>query len=88
MNDLVLTAIARHGYALTFAFLFGQAMGLPLPASIALIAAGAAIASHTLVGHRCFAGGCNCAARSATSFSSGWAVIPDGHCSDCSAGFP
>src|SRR3954451_4953593 len=49
MNDLV-SAIARHGYALTFAFLFGQAMGLPLPASIAMIAAGAAIASHTLVG--------------------------------------
>lgn len=49
MNDLVST-VARHGYALTFAFLFGQAMGLPLPASIAMIAAGAAIASHTLIG--------------------------------------
>src|SRR5581483_7200147 len=49
MNDLV-SAVARHGYALTFAFLFGQAMGLPLPASIAMIAAGAAIASHTLAG--------------------------------------
>lgn len=49
MNALALM-VARHGYALTFAFLFGQAMGLPLPASIAMIAAGAAIASHTLVG--------------------------------------
>jgi len=49
MNDLVST-VARHGYLLTFAFMFGQAMGLPLPASIAMIAAGAAIASHTLVG--------------------------------------
>jgi membrane protein DedA with SNARE-associated domain len=49
MNDLVST-LARHGYLLTFAFMFGQAMGLPLPASIAMIAAGAAIASHTLVG--------------------------------------
>jgi membrane protein DedA with SNARE-associated domain len=49
MNVLVAT-VARHGYALTFAFLFGQAMGLPLPASIAMIAAGAAIASHTLIG--------------------------------------
>lgn len=48
MNDLVAT-VARHGYVLTFAFLFGQAMGLPLPASIAMIAAGAAIAAHTLV---------------------------------------
>ena len=53
MNDLV-SAMARHGYALTFAFLFGQAMGLPLPASIALIAAGAAIASHTLAGSGVF----------------------------------
>jgi membrane protein DedA with SNARE-associated domain len=53
MNDLV-SAIARHGYALTFAFLFGQAMGLPLPASIAMIAAGAAIASHTLAGSGVF----------------------------------
>jgi membrane protein DedA with SNARE-associated domain len=53
MNDLV-SAVARHGYALTFAFLFGQAMGLPLPASIAMIAAGAAIASHTLAGSPIF----------------------------------
>src|SRR4051795_6349855 len=53
MNDLV-SAIARHGYALTFAFLFGQAMGLPLPASIAMIAAGAAVASHTLAGSGVF----------------------------------
>lgn len=49
MNELV-SAVARHGYALTFVFLFGQALGLPLPASIAMIAAGAAIASHTLLG--------------------------------------
>ncbi|HKU25120.1 MAG TPA: VTT domain-containing protein [Candidatus Sulfotelmatobacter sp.] len=53
MNELV-SAVARHGYALTFAFLFGQAMGLPLPASIALIAAGAGIASHTLLGSGVF----------------------------------
>lgn len=53
MNDLVAT-VARHGYLLTFAFLFGQAMGLPLPASIAMIAAGAAIAAHTLVGTNVF----------------------------------
>jgi membrane protein DedA with SNARE-associated domain len=46
----LLPILARHGYSLTFAVLFGQAMGLPLPASVALIAAGAAIASHTLLG--------------------------------------
>jgi len=47
MNDL-LSMMARHGYALTFCFLLAETMGLPLPASIALVAAGAAIASHTL----------------------------------------
>jgi len=49
MNDLFLT-MARHGYALTFGLLFAEAIGLPLPAAIALVAAGAAIASHTLWG--------------------------------------
>src|SRR5580700_9273110 len=38
----------RHGYALTFAILLAEALGLPFPASIALVAAGAAIASHAL----------------------------------------
>ncbi len=41
---------ARHGYALTFALLFSEAIGFPFPAAIALVAAGAAIASHTLSG--------------------------------------
>ena len=49
MNDL-LSMMARHGYALTFAVLFSEAMGLPFPAAIALVAAGAAVASHTLSG--------------------------------------
>ncbi len=51
MNSF-LSILARHGYSLTFATLFGQAMGLPLPASVALIAAGAAVASpsHHLLG--------------------------------------
>jgi membrane protein DedA with SNARE-associated domain len=50
MNDIngMLAMMARHGYALTFAVLLAEAMGLPFPASIALIAAGAAVASHTL----------------------------------------
>jgi len=49
MNDLLAT-MGRHGYALTFVVLFAEAVGLPFPASIALVGAGAAIASHTLWG--------------------------------------
>ncbi|MGC1452080.1 MAG: VTT domain-containing protein [Candidatus Sulfotelmatobacter sp.] len=49
MTDL-LSMMARHGYALTFALLFAEAIGLPFPAAIALVAAGAAVASHTLAG--------------------------------------
>ena len=47
MNDL-LSMMARHGYALTFALLLAEAIGLPFPAALALVAAGAAVASHTL----------------------------------------
>lgn len=47
MNHLLAT-MGRHGYALTFAILLAETIGLPFPASIALVAAGAAIASHTL----------------------------------------
>jgi membrane protein DedA with SNARE-associated domain len=49
MSEL-LSTMARHGYALTFFLLFAEAIGLPFPAAIALVAAGAAIASHTLSG--------------------------------------
>jgi membrane protein DedA with SNARE-associated domain len=49
MNDL-LSTMARNGYALTFAILFAESVGLPFPAAIALVAAGAAVASHTLSG--------------------------------------
>jgi membrane protein DedA with SNARE-associated domain len=49
MNDL-LSMMARHGYALTFALLLAEAVGLPFPAAIALVAAGSAVASHTLSG--------------------------------------
>jgi membrane protein DedA with SNARE-associated domain len=51
MTDL-LSMMARHGYALTFALLLAEAIGLPFPAAIALVAAGAASASptHTLSG--------------------------------------
>ncbi|PYX67784.1 MAG: sulfurtransferase [Acidobacteria bacterium] len=46
--NVLLATIGRHGYALTFAVLLAETIGLPFPASIALVAAGAAIASHTL----------------------------------------
>jgi len=49
MHDL-LSMMARHGYALTFAILLAESIGLPFPASIALVASGAAVAAHTLWG--------------------------------------
>jgi membrane protein DedA with SNARE-associated domain len=49
MNDLV-SIMAREGYALTFGLLFAEALGLPFPAAVALVAAGAGVASHTLSG--------------------------------------
>ncbi|HTW32947.1 MAG TPA: VTT domain-containing protein [Candidatus Sulfotelmatobacter sp.] len=49
MNDL-LSMMAHHGYALIFGLLLLEAIGFPLPAALALVAAGAAVASHTLSG--------------------------------------
>ena len=49
MNGL-LSMVARHGYTLVFGLLFAESMGLPLPAALALVVAGAAIAAHTLWG--------------------------------------
>jgi membrane protein DedA with SNARE-associated domain len=46
----LLSMMARHGYVLTFAVLLAEAIGLPFPAAIALVTAGAAVASHTLYG--------------------------------------
>jgi membrane protein DedA with SNARE-associated domain len=48
MNLLLL--MARHGYGLTFGLLLAEAVGIPFPAAIALVAAGAAVASHALWG--------------------------------------
>jgi membrane protein DedA with SNARE-associated domain len=45
-----LFSMVRHGYALTFFLLLAEAIGLPFPAAIALVAAGAAVAAHTLWG--------------------------------------
>ena len=42
--------MARHGYALTFSLLLAEAIGLPFPAAIALVAGGAAVAAHALWG--------------------------------------
>jgi membrane protein DedA with SNARE-associated domain len=50
----MLSIMAQHGYAFTFALLLAEAMGLPLPAAIALVAGGAGVASHTLGGLRLF----------------------------------
>lgn len=42
--------MSRHGYALTFGLLLAEAVGLPIPAAVALVAVGAAVAAHTLWG--------------------------------------
>ncbi|MGC2370126.1 MAG: VTT domain-containing protein [Candidatus Sulfotelmatobacter sp.] len=42
--------MARHGYALTFWLLLAEAIGLPFPAALALVAAGAAVGAHALWG--------------------------------------
>jgi membrane protein DedA with SNARE-associated domain len=47
MTDMI-RLMAGHGYVLTFVLLLAEAIGLPFPAAIALVAAGAAIASHAL----------------------------------------
>lgn len=47
MNYL-LALITRHGYVLVTGTVFAEAIGLPCPAAIALVAAGAAVASRIL----------------------------------------
>jgi membrane protein DedA with SNARE-associated domain len=42
--------MASHGYAWIFGLLLAEAMGLPFPAALALVAAGAAVAGHALWG--------------------------------------
>jgi membrane protein DedA with SNARE-associated domain len=44
----LVTLMARHGYALIFSVLLIEAVGVPFPAAIALVAAGAAVAAHAL----------------------------------------
>ena len=44
----VLSLIAQHGYLLIFAIIFAEAIGLPAPAALALVAGGAAASARTL----------------------------------------
>jgi membrane protein DedA with SNARE-associated domain len=50
MND-ILSVVSRHGYLLVFVLVFAEAVGLPAPAALALIAAGAASAAHVMSPH-------------------------------------
>lgn len=54
MSDLV-TLISHHGYLVVFAVVLAEAIGLPVPAAPALVAAGAAVASGVLSGPLVFA---------------------------------
>ncbi|HZS99836.1 MAG TPA: VTT domain-containing protein [Terriglobales bacterium] len=47
MSDLI-SLISRHGYAIVAALVFAEAIGLPVPAALALVAAGAAVGGHVL----------------------------------------
>lgn len=47
MTDLA-SLVARHGYTFVFGIIFAEAVGLPMPAALALIAGGAAAAAGTL----------------------------------------
>ncbi len=44
----VIALIVHHGYIVISLFVFAEAIGLPVPASLALVAGGAASASHVL----------------------------------------
>src|SRR5216117_3161171 len=47
MNSLV-ALLAHNGYAVVFWVVFAEAIGLPMPAALALVGAGAAVASGSL----------------------------------------
>lgn len=46
----IFVLIARHRYLLTFLVVLSEAVGLPVPAALALVAAGAGVASNALNG--------------------------------------
>jgi membrane protein DedA with SNARE-associated domain len=47
MHDLV-SLISRHGYLAIFLIALAESIGLPMPAALAFVAGGAAVASHSL----------------------------------------
>jgi len=49
--ESLLHLISRHGYIVVFAVVLAEAIGLPVPAAIALVGAGAAVASKALKAH-------------------------------------
>src|SRR5947208_7798242 len=49
--ESLLHLISRHGYIVVFVVVLAEAIGLPLPAAIALVGAGAAVASKVLRAH-------------------------------------
>jgi membrane protein DedA with SNARE-associated domain len=44
----LIALIAKHGYLIVVAIVFAEAIGLPVPAALALVAAGAAVAGNVL----------------------------------------
>ena len=44
--EALLAAIGRHGYLVVFFVVLAEALGLPVPAALALVAGGAAAASR------------------------------------------
>jgi membrane protein DedA with SNARE-associated domain len=44
----LISLISRHGYAIVVGIVLAEAVGLPVPAALALVTAGAAVAGHVL----------------------------------------
>ena len=86
MNDLALL-ISHHGYALLAAICFAEAIGLPLPAALAILTAGAVAAYGQL--HFYFVFVVGLVAMLAGDVLLYFAGRPaDGRCWGCCAGFP
>src|SRR5271165_5148501 len=49
-----LSLIAHHGYLLIFLVVLAEAIGLPVPAAVALVAGGAAVAAKTMSAPKVF----------------------------------
>jgi membrane protein DedA with SNARE-associated domain len=77
---IMLKMMAAHGYAFTFLFLLGEALGLPVPAAIALVVAGAAVSAHVLSASAVLLVGCGAlllgdVAQFWLGRSVGWALL-------------